>query len=255
MATPDAPILELRGLSAGYDDLAVVRDIDLSVSRGEIVALLGPNGTGKSTTLLTCAGELPPLAGEVRWLGRPATAPLHQRARDGLAFVPEERSVLMSLTVRENLLLGSGGIAPALQLFPELEPLLTQRAGLLSGGEQQMLTLARALATRPKALLLDELSLGLAPLVTDRLFEALRHAADTQGVAVLLVEQQARRALSVADRWYLLRRGSIVASGDSADGLESITSVYLSDGSHDAVPDAELDASAPPTPSAHARLT
>jgi branched-chain amino acid transport system ATP-binding protein len=251
MPATDGPVLELRGLSAGYDDLAVVRGIDLTVSRGEIVALLGPNGTGKSTTLLTCAGELPPLAGEVRWRGAPATGSLHQRARGGLAFVPEERSVLMSMTVRDNLLLGSGGIAPALALFPELEPLLPQRAGLLSGGEQQMLTLARALATKPVALLLDELSLGLAPLVVNRLFDALRAAADREGVAVLLVEQQARRALGVADRWYLMRRGSIVASGDSADGIEAVESRYLSDGRLD-VPEAPGDAEPDPSvPSLH----
>lgn len=239
-STTSGPVLELRGLSAGYDDLAVVRDVDLTLAPGEIVALLGPNGVGKSTTLLTAAGELPALAGEVRWLGAPVTSPLHQRARQGLAFVPEERSVLMSMTVRDNLLLGAGKIAPAVALFPELEPLLPQRAGLLSGGEQQMLTLARALATKPVALLLDELSLGLAPLVVRRLFAALRTAADEDGVAVLLVEQQARRALGVADRWHLMRRGSIVASGDSSDGLEAVESMYLSDGHLD-VPDHSPD--------------
>src|SRR4051794_38617401 len=178
----DAPVLELRGLSAGYDDLAVVRDVDLKVMRGEIVALLGANGTGKSTTILTAAGELPPIGGEVRWRGTVTTAPLHVRARMGMSFVPEERSVLMSMSVRDNLLLGPGGIERATELFPELRPLLGTRAGLLSGGEQQMLSLARALAANPVALLLDELSLGLAPLVVDRLFAALRRAADHDGV-------------------------------------------------------------------------
>ncbi|MEV4509310.1 ATP-binding cassette domain-containing protein [Dactylosporangium sp. NPDC049525] len=224
-----APVLELRGLSAGYDDLAVVRDIDLHVMRGEIVALLGANGTGKSTTILTAAGELPPIGGEVRWRGTATTAPLHVRARMGMSFVPEERSVLMGMSVRDNLLLGPGGIGRATQLFPELEPLLTTRAGLLSGGEQQMLSLARALAANPVALLLDELSLGLAPLVVDRLFAALRRAADQDGVAVLLVEQQARRAMAVADRWYLLRRGAVAASGNAADGIGAVESLYLGD--------------------------
>jgi branched-chain amino acid transport system ATP-binding protein len=223
----DAPVLELCGLSVGYDDLAVVRDIDLTVMRGEIVALLGANGTGKSTTILTAAGELSPIAGEVRWRGTVTTAPLHVRARLGMSFVPEERSVLMGMSVRDNLLLGSGGVERALALFPELRPLLANRAGLLSGGEQQMLTLARALATNPVALLLDELSLGLAPLVVDRLFAALRRAADQDGVAVLLVEQQARRAMAVADRWYLLRRGAVAASGDAADGIAAVESLYL----------------------------
>ncbi|WP_433218330.1 ATP-binding cassette domain-containing protein [Dactylosporangium sp. CS-047395] len=225
----DAPVLELRGLSAGYDDLAVVRDVDLKVMRGEIVALLGANGTGKSTTILTAAGELPPIGGEVRWRGAVTTAPLHVRARMGMSFVPEERSVLMGMSVRDNLLLGPGRIERALELFPELEPLLATRAGLLSGGEQQMLALARALAANPVALLLDELSLGLAPLVVDRLFAALRRAADDDGVAVLLVEQQARRAMAVADRWYLLRRGAVAAAGDAADGIAAVESLYLGD--------------------------
>nr|BFE61872.1 ABC transporter ATP-binding protein [Dactylosporangium thailandense] len=229
VAAEDAPVLELRGLSAGYDDLAVVRDVDLKVMRGEIVALLGANGTGKSTTILTAAGELPPIGGEVRWRGKATTAPLHVRARMGMSFVPEERSVLMSMSVRDNLLLGSGRIERALELFPELEPLLATRAGLLSGGEQQMLSLARALATNPVALLLDELSLGLAPLVVDRLFAALRRAADQDGVAVLLVEQQARRAMAVADRWYLLRRGAVAAAGNAADGIAAVESLYLGD--------------------------
>jgi len=226
----DAPVLELRGLSAGYDGLAVVRDINLTVMRGEIVALLGANGTGKSTTILTAAGELPPIGGEVRWRGSVTTAPLHVRARLGTAFVPEERSVLMGMSVRDNLLLGAGPLDRALELFPELEPLLATRAGLLSGGEQQMLTLARALAANPVALLLDELSLGLAPLVVDRLFAALRRAADQDGVAVLLVEQQARRAMAIADRWYLLRRGAVAAAGTAADGIAAVESLYFGDG-------------------------
>ncbi|MEV4137223.1 ATP-binding cassette domain-containing protein [Dactylosporangium sp. NPDC049742] len=229
VAAEDSPVLELRGLSAGYDDLAVVRDVDLKVMRGEIVALLGANGTGKSTTILTAAGELPPIGGEVLWRGTATTAPLHVRARMGMSFVPEERSVLMSMSVRDNLLLGSGRIERATELFPELRPLLATRAGLLSGGEQQMLSLARALAANPVALLLDELSLGLAPLVVDRLFAALRQAADRDGVAVLLVEQQARRAMAVADRWYLLRRGAVAATGNAADGIAAVESLYLGD--------------------------
>jgi branched-chain amino acid transport system ATP-binding protein len=223
------PVLELVELSAGYGERAVVRDVNLTVSSGEIVALLGPNGAGKSTTLLTVAGELPSIGGQVRWFGVPMTTPLHKRARAGLAFVPEERSILKSLTVRDNLLLGSGGLDLAVELFPELVPLMGRKAGLLSGGEQQMLTLGRAMASRPKALVLDEISLGLSPAAVDRLFAALRLAADDYNVAVLLVEQRARRALQVADRWYLLRRGSIAGSGERGSGLAGLEASYLAD--------------------------
>lgn len=229
--TPSAVDVRLRatGLVAGYRDLAVVHGVDLEVGAGEIVALLGPNGAGKSTTLLTLAGDLPPLGGQVEWLGAPARGGLHVRAAQGLGFVPEERSVFMSMSVRDNLLLGSGGIEPAVALFPELKKLLNRRAGLLSGGEQQMLTLARTLAREPRVVLADELSLGLAPLVVDRLLAAIESAARTRGVGVLLVEQQARRALKVADRWYLMRRGKIVASGAAADGGAALEAAYLAD--------------------------
>ena len=221
------PVLEARQLTAGYGELAAVRDVDLSLERGEIVAMLGPNGAGKTTTLLALAGVLRPLSGEVIWQGRRTRAPLHRRARAGLAFVPEQRSVLMRMSTRDNLRLGRGGVEHALELFPELEPLLGRRAGLLSGGEQQILTLARALASRPAALLVDELSLGLAPLIVDRLLEALRDVAHEQKVAILLVEQHARRALDVADRWYVLRQGSIVDQGDSANAARALESASL----------------------------
>nr|BFE61895.1 branched-chain amino acid ABC transporter permease/ATP-binding protein [Dactylosporangium thailandense] len=215
-AADGEPLIEARGLSAGYGDLAALRDLDLVVRPGEVVALLGPNGAGKTTTLLTLAGELKPLAGSVLWRGKPASARLHRRAREGMAFVPEERSVFMQLSAAENLRLGRGARSVALETFPELAPLLDRRAGLLSGGEQQILTLARALAGRPALLLADELSLGLAPLVVDRLLRAIRQAAD-DGLGVLLVEQQAARALEVADRAYVLRRGRVVAEGSSGE--------------------------------------
>jgi ABC-type branched-subunit amino acid transport system ATPase component/branched-subunit amino acid ABC-type transport system permease component len=155
-------VLRAEGLSAGYGELAAVRDLNLTVHAGEVVALLGPNGAGKSTILLTLAGELPPLAGEVTYLGRTNPDPLYQRVREGLGFVPEERSVFESLTVGANLRLGPGPSDMALELFPELRPLLGRRAGLCSGGEQKILSLARALAGQPRLLLVDELSLGLA---------------------------------------------------------------------------------------------
>ena len=219
-------VLRATGLVAGYGDLAAVRGVDLEIYAGEVVALLGPNGAGKTTTLLTLAGELPKMAGEVQYMGQPFKGPLHQRVRRGLGFVPEERSVFMGLSVADNLSIG-GQTARVLGLFPELKPLLGRRAGLLSGGEQQMLTLGRALAMKPKVLLADELSVGLAPLLVDRLFEALIATAREDGTAVLLVEQQARRALRVADRWYLLRRGTLAAMGDANDS-DALWESYVS---------------------------
>jgi branched-chain amino acid transport system ATP-binding protein len=200
--------LAARGLVKRYGDRCVVDGVDLEVLRGEVVGLLGPNGAGKTTTLLALAGELRPMAGAVRWNGVEDYKPLHRRSREGLGFVPEERSVFMQLNAQDNLRLGAGGVGAAVALFPELGDLLDRRAGLLSGGEQQMLTLARALAAKPTLLLADELSLGLAPLIVERLFAEVRRAADS-GVGVLLVEQQAGRALEVADRVYVLRRGQV----------------------------------------------
>ena len=223
------PVLEARGLSAGYGSLAAVRDLDLHVERGEVVALLGPNGAGKSTTLKTLAGALKPLAGEVCWKGAVTTAPMHRRALGGLAYVPETRSVFMGLTAAENLRVGDGPQARALELFPELEPHLKRKAGLLSGGQQQILTLARALAREPEVLLADELSLGLAPLIVERLLRAVREAAE-RGVGVLLVEQHARQALAVADRVCVLQRGRIALEGTSDDirgRLDEVEKSYL----------------------------
>jgi branched-chain amino acid transport system ATP-binding protein len=222
-------LLQARSLSAGYGGRAAVRDFDLSLFPGEIVALLGANGAGKTTALLALSGELRPLAGEVRWRGISTKAPLATRARDGLGFVPEERSVISALTVADNLNIGRGSVDDALEIFPELRPHLKRRAGLLSGGQQQILTLGRALAAQPAALLIDELSLGLAPVIVSRLIEALRTAADN-GVAVLMVEQQVRRALAAADRAYVLRRGRVVLEGCTADlaaQVDQIERAYL----------------------------
>ena len=213
------PLIETRKLSAGYGGVPAVRDLDISVAPGEIVALLGPNGAGKTTTLLTLAGELGPISGEVLFEGTPTKAPLHQRAKRGVALVTEERSVFMGLTTAANLRLGRGDPAKALELFPELDKLMRRRAGLLSGGEQQILTLARALAAEPKLLLADELSLGLAPLVVQRLLRAVRQAAD-RGLGVLLVEQHALQALKLANRAYVLRRGRVVLEGPAAELLD-----------------------------------
>lgn len=223
-------LLEARRLEAGYDGMAVVHQLDLAVHPGEIVVLLGANGAGKTTTLLTLGGDLPPIGGQVLMDGRPAPRSLHARARHGLRFITEERSVLMSMSVSDNLHLVHRDISPCLQLFPELEPLLGRKAGLLSGGEQQMLTLARAVVGDGRVLLADELSLGLAPIVVRRLLTAVRKAADA-GMGVVLVEQQARLALEMADRGYVLRQGEVILAGTAAElraDMAKIESSYLS---------------------------
>jgi len=224
------PLLEARGLAAGYNGVPVVRDVDLRVDRGEVVALLGPNGVGKTTTLLTLSGELSPIAGEVIWQGVGTKAPLYKRARQGLGLVTEDRSVFMGLSTADNIRLGRIPHARALAVFPELGALMRSRAGLLSGGEQQMLAIARALARDPKLLLVDELSLGLAPLIVQRLLRAVRHAASDRGIGVLFVEQHVPRALSVADRVYVMQRGKIALEGiakEVARDLGHLRDIYL----------------------------
>jgi branched-chain amino acid transport system ATP-binding protein len=222
-------LIEARGMSAGYGKMAVVRDMDLHVDAGEVVALIGANGAGKTTTLLTLAGELTPLAGEVHMLGAPTKAPMHVRCRNGLGYVTEERSVIMELSVADNLKLANVPRDDACRYFPILERIMGRKAGLCSGGEQQMLTLARALGREPKVLLADELSLGLAPLVVANLFQAIRAAAD-RGVGVLLVEQHVRQALKIADRVYVLTHGRVALTGTSEDvmgQLDKIEAAYL----------------------------
>ncbi|RHW24622.1 ATP-binding cassette domain-containing protein [Nocardioides immobilis] len=223
--------LEARELTAGYGGTPAVHGLDLTVHAGEVLALLGANGAGKTTTLLALSGELPPLAGSVAVLGDGRRRRLHQRARQGLGFLTEERCVFMQLTGWQNLKIGRGRPERALDYFPELEPHLGKKVGLLSGGQQQMLALGRILAARPRVLLADELSLGLAPLVVDRLLAAIRQAADA-GVAVVLVEQHVRQALAVADHVHVLRRGRVVLSGPAAelrDDAERIAATYLSE--------------------------
>ncbi|MGI5192821.1 ABC transporter ATP-binding protein [Streptomyces sp. CA-288835] len=221
-------LIATRALSAGYGTQPVVRDLDIEVRPGEVVALLGPNGAGKTTTLRVLAGDLAPMSGEVRWLGGAGRAPLHRRARQGLAYVGE-RAVFTRLDVAENLRVGRVEAARALELFPELEKRLKTGAGMISGGEQQMLSLARALCRSPRLLLADELSLGLAPLVVERLLRAVREAAD-RGLGALLVEQHVRKVLDIADRVYVLRRGRIEMAGtpqELRENLDAVESSYL----------------------------
>jgi branched-chain amino acid transport system ATP-binding protein len=228
--TATEPLLEARDLVCGYGGVAAVRGLNLQVNPGEIVGLLGANGAGKTTTLLALCGELAPMSGEVSFLGSTNRMSLAQRSRQGLALVTEERSVFMGLTTAENLRLGRGDPERALEIFPLLRDHLQRRAGLLSGGQQQILTLARALAAQPRILLADELSLGLAPIIVQQLFEAIRRAVDEQGVGVVLVEQHVRSALQVADRIYILQRGRCVLEGTAAEmrgRLDEIEATYL----------------------------
>ena len=220
------PALELRGVTAGYAGAAVVRDIDLSVDQGELVALLGPNGAGKSTTLRVISGLVRPMKGEVEVLGASVVGTSPQRiARRGVAHVSEGRSIFADLTVAEHFKIGVRGEAVDKEVaygwFPALRPLDGQRAGLLSGGEQQMLSLARGLARRPGLLLIDELSLGLAPVIVERLLPVIRELATELGCGVLLVEQHVHLALEFADTAYVLSHGSMILTSDAASLREN----------------------------------
>ncbi len=230
--------LELKGLTAGYFGIPAVRGISLRVGAGEVVALLGPNGAGKTTTLSTVAGLLKPIAGEVLFDGNPIAGRAPERlARDGLTLVPEDRALFFDLTARENLRLAKRGDSmeesDIIEMLPELEKCLNRKAGVLSGGEQQMLTLARGLMTRPRMLMVDEMSLGLAPVIVERLMPVLRRIADDFGTAVLFVEQHVQQALELAERAYVMVNGKIVLQG-TAQELRSrrdlLEASYLGEG-------------------------
>ena len=215
-------VLSIEGLTAGYDGAPVIRDVSLHVGGGEIVALLGPNGAGKTTTLKAISGLVHPLRGRILFNGEDTSKIAAARlARQGIAHVPEGRGLFFGLTVAEHLRLGYRrerlDAALAYQYFPALEHLRDRRCGLLSGGEQQMLAMGRALARHPKLLLLDELSLGLAPVIVERLLPVVRRYADESRCGVVLVEQHIELALTIADRGCVLSHGEVVLRGEAGE--------------------------------------
>lgn len=214
------PVLECRGLFAGYDDVAVVRDLDLHVAAGEVVALCGPNGGGKTTVLLTFSGLLRPLKGSVLLFGEDTSGVAPERlARRGLGHVPDDRCLFTGLSTVDNLRIAAkeGGLSveEAFEMFPVLLARRNVAAGQLSGGEQQMLVLCRALAQNPKVLMVDEMSMGLAPTIVQTLLPVLRRVADEHQTGVLMVEQHVQMSLNIADRAYVLSHGTLVMSGEA----------------------------------------
>jgi branched-chain amino acid transport system ATP-binding protein len=236
-----APMLSIEGVSAAYGAVQALHDVTIAVAPGEIVTLVGANGAGKSTLLMTICGDPRARAGRITFEGRDITAlPTHQIMRLGLAQVPEGRRVFPRMSVLENLLMGAQVAghdpAPLLEqvyaLFPRLHERQAQRGGTLSGGEQQMLAIGRALMSRPRLLLLDEPSLGLAPLIVRQIFAAIRDLNAREGLTVLLVEQNANQALRLAHRGYVLVNGRITLAGTGREllAMPEVRDAYLGGG-------------------------
>jgi branched-chain amino acid transport system ATP-binding protein len=236
---PTSPLLQLAGVQIAYGGIQAVKGIDLELYRGELVSLIGANGAGKTTTLNAIAGILPLAHGEIHYEGEKIRhVPAHKRLRRGIALVPEGRGIFTRLTVEENLRMGAytrrdaAGIEADLErvyaMLPRVKERLPQVAGTLSGGEQQMVAIGRALLSRPKLLLLDEPSMGLAPLIVEKIFEVVQSVAK-EGVTILLVEQNANLALGFSQRAYVMESGRITLAGSGADLLTNpkVRAAYL----------------------------
>jgi len=244
--TDNAPLLAIEGLRAAYGRIEALKGVDIEIRRGEIVSLIGANGAGKSTLMMSVFGKPRPHAGRILFDGRDITRmPAHEIARLHIAQAPEGRRIFPRMSVAENLRMGAdatdssdaereAALARVFALFPRLEERLTQRGGTLSGGEQQMLAIGRALMSRPRLLMLDEPSLGLAPLVARQIFEAVRELNRSDGLTVLIVEQNANHALRLAHRAYVLVNGLITMSGSGEELLArpEIRAAYLEGGRH-----------------------
>ncbi|CAN5151763.1 ABC transporter ATP-binding protein [soil metagenome] len=217
-----AAVLEVRGLSAGYGAVTVVRDVDIRLTAGRVLAILGPNGAGKTTVMATLAGLLPRIAGEVLVAGKalPSARP-GAANKAGLVLVADDRALFTGLTVKENLQIAHKAGGPDLdeivQLFPALQKRLKVSAGAISGGEQQMLAVARALVQRPQVLLIDEMSMGLAPVIVEELLPIVRRIADDTGAVVILVEQHVHLALEVADEAMVIVHGDVRLTGSATE--------------------------------------
>ena len=242
--TMSPPLLEVRSVKTYYGKIVALRGVDINVRQGEIVTMIGANGAGKSTLMMTIFGKPQAREGQILFDGRDITTlPTHEIARLKIAQSPEGRRIFPRMTVMENLQMGASvdqerhfaeDLPKIFALFPRLKERIDQRGGTLSGGEQQMLAIARALMSRPRLLLLDEPSLGLAPLITKQIFEAIKNLNETEGLTVFLVEQNAYHALKLAHRGYVMVNGSITMQGSGKELLADpqVRAAYLEGGHH-----------------------